>query len=101
MNPPHNVDNQVLDNDSGQLVCQKCGHGLLFDEWRRWSHGSWKEMEDDAQSVRFHRPHVCSGGIADARQAMKQYRATHPPMTFEEECRVYNEIMKNQTYILQ
>lgn len=35
----------------------------------------------------------------EAAEAMKIFRTLHPGLTFEEECRIYNEIIQNQTYL--
>jgi hypothetical protein len=83
-----------------RLVCIKCGQVI----W--WGGGEWKdfELKENAHIESYISKHRCglqeqTSRIYKAWYEMRVYRATHPPMTFEEECKVYNDIMANQTYL--
>lgn len=83
-----------------QLTCLRCGQTIaLNDSGRIWFCDTWEASEMLAASIQARGKHTCTVDLRAARQAMQDYRATHPPMTFEEECKVYNEIMKSQTYL--
>lgn len=72
------------------LRCNQCGEAVY------WATADFLEAEKGAN--KFVLEHRCEL-LRKVKDEMKQYRETHPPMSFEEECKVYNEIMKNQTYL--
>lgn len=77
------------------LKCRKCDAVLTRGA------GTWDVSERRAAAA-METGHACGMRpitTEEAREKMKSYRAEHPGLSFEEECRVYNEIMKNQTFI--
>lgn len=83
---------------SAQLTCLKCGQIVKLEasgySWaREWCHDEWEKAEELAGWVKAKGIHTCSVSLEMAREAMKRYRATHPPMTFEEEVKLYQSLI--------
>lgn len=85
-------------HDSAQLMCLKCGQVIPLDDsgtsWARaWCHDEWQKAEELAAWVFAKRIHTCTVDLITAREVMKRYRSTHPPMTFEEELDLYQSLI--------
>jgi hypothetical protein len=77
-----------------QLVCRKCNQVI------EWTGYDWEHSERIAERIAH--THVCGMrpiNVDEAREAMQLHRANNPGLSFEEECQVYNEIIKNQTFL--
>lgn len=76
---------------SAKLTCTKCGQ-VIFDRW-----GSWQWLEENFGDER--NQHACKPLLEKAAATMKLLRRTVGFTDFAEECRVYNTLLKNQTYL--
>lgn len=87
--------------DAAQLICCKCKAVISHDGYTDWFHGTFQDLEQRAYRVSIERPHVCASTPLDldrARDAMIRIRRKAPELTFEEQCKIYNLILSNQTF---
>lgn len=79
-----------------ELICSKCGAEIHFCDT------NWQTAEMKAYGFNLSQSHVCGMRHItpeEAKLKMQKYREENPGVSFEEQCKVYNEIMKSQTYI--
>jgi len=83
-----------LEFSSATLICSTCGETL------GWSGTTWEAAERIAErNMGKHQCGMRQLTEHEVKQAMIQHRSQHPGLTFEEACKVYNELLKNQTDI--
>lgn len=89
-----------------ELICTRCREKVKLSNWGSWSGicMDWKDAETIAGIRLNTEPHKCtptSIELGNISTRMKNYRAEHPGITFEEECKYYNLLLSNQTYFNQ